>query len=105
MNRGGLSPIQPAAFTPSVYQYAAPVPKVDVFSDTGPRRRQATGPHRETPLLETARHIPIDQLGMCDDCGFSPFCDDTTTTRDTAFAKIRARGAGTSLAEDILGGG
>ena len=43
-------------------------------------------------VLEAAEYIPIEQLGTCDDCGFSPFCDDTTTTRDTAFAKIqRAR--------------
>jgi 5-methyltetrahydropteroyltriglutamate--homocysteine methyltransferase len=54
--------------------------------------------------LEAARHIPVEQLGTTDDCGFSPFCDDTSTTRDTAFAKIRARVAGTALASEILGG-
>ena len=32
-----------------------------------------------------------DQLGTTDDCGFSPFGDDTSTSRDIAFAKIRAR--------------
>ena len=31
--------------------------------------------------------------------------DDTSTTRETAFAKIRARLAGTALAAEILGGG
>jgi 5-methyltetrahydropteroyltriglutamate--homocysteine methyltransferase len=36
---------------------------------------------------------------------FSPICDDTTTSRETAFAKIRARVAGTALASEILGGG
>lgn len=56
-------------------------------------------------VLEAAEYIPVEQLGTCDDCGFSPFCDDTTTTRDTAFAKIRARVAGTALAAEILGGG
>jgi 5-methyltetrahydropteroyltriglutamate--homocysteine methyltransferase len=55
-------------------------------------------------VLEAARYIPVEQLGTTDDCGFSPFCDDTSTTRDTAFAKIRARVQGTALAAEILGG-
>jgi 5-methyltetrahydropteroyltriglutamate--homocysteine methyltransferase len=68
-------------------------------------------PRVETPeevrdrVLEAAAYIPAGQLGTCDDCGFSPFCDDTTTSRDTAFAKIQARVAGTALAAAILGGG
>lgn len=67
-------------------------------------------PRIETPeevrdrVLQAARHIPIDQLGTTDDCGFSPFCDDTSTTRETAFAKIRSRVLGTELAWKILGG-
>ena len=36
--------------------------------------------------------------GTTDDCGFAPFGDDTSTSRDTAFEKIRARVAGTELA-------
>ena len=66
-------------------------------------------PHIETPeevrdrVLEAAQYIPIGQLGTTDDCGFSPFCDDMSTTRDTAFAKIRARVAGTALAAEALG--
>jgi 5-methyltetrahydropteroyltriglutamate--homocysteine methyltransferase len=56
-------------------------------------------------ILEAARYIPVGQLGSTDDCGFSPFSDDTSTTRDTAFAKIRARVAGTALASAILGVG
>ncbi len=66
-------------------------------------------PHVETPeqvrdrVLEAARYIPVDQLGTTDDCGFSPFSDDTSTTRDTAFAKIHARVLGTKLASDELG--
>jgi len=55
-------------------------------------------------ILEAAKYIPIDQLGTTDDCGFAPFCDDTSTTRDTAFAKIRARVLGTALATNLLGG-
>ena len=54
-------------------------------------------------VLEAAGHIPVAQLGTTDDCGFAPFSDDTSTSRDTAFAKIRARVAGTALAAEILG--
>jgi 5-methyltetrahydropteroyltriglutamate--homocysteine methyltransferase len=54
-------------------------------------------------VLEAAEYIPVDQLGTTDDCGFSPFSDDTSTTRDTAFAKIRARVEGTRLAEKLIG--
>jgi 5-methyltetrahydropteroyltriglutamate--homocysteine methyltransferase len=54
-------------------------------------------------ILEAAKYIPIEQLGTTDDCGFSPFSDDTSTSRDTAFAKIRARVLGTALAEKIIG--
>ena len=53
-------------------------------------------------VLEAAAYIPVGQLGTTDDCGFSPFCDDRSTTRDTAFAKIKARVDGTRLAEAIL---
>ncbi|MEU2712196.1 cobalamin-independent methionine synthase II family protein [Streptomyces sp. NPDC007205] len=49
-------------------------------------------------VLAAARHVPVDRLGTCDDCGFSPFADDTSTSRETAFAKIRARVEGTTLA-------
>jgi 5-methyltetrahydropteroyltriglutamate--homocysteine methyltransferase len=49
-------------------------------------------------VLEAADYIPVAQLGTADDCGFSPFCDDRSTTRETAFAKIRARVEGTARA-------
>jgi 5-methyltetrahydropteroyltriglutamate--homocysteine methyltransferase len=68
-------------------------------------------PHVEGPeevrdrILQAAEYIPLSQLGTTDDCGFSPFCDDTSTSRDTAFEKIRARVLGTRLASEILGGG
>ncbi len=67
-------------------------------------------PHIETPeevrdrVLEASEYIPIEQLGTTDDCGFSPFSDDTSTSRDTAFAKIQARVLGTRLAEKLIGG-
>jgi 5-methyltetrahydropteroyltriglutamate--homocysteine methyltransferase len=53
-------------------------------------------------ILEAADYIPLNQLGTTDDCGFSPFCDDVSTTRETAFAKIRSRVEGTKLAEAQL---
>jgi 5-methyltetrahydropteroyltriglutamate--homocysteine methyltransferase len=53
-------------------------------------------------VLEAAEYIPLAQLGTTDDCGFSPFSDDTSTSRDTAFAKIEARVRGTALAEQRL---
>jgi 5-methyltetrahydropteroyltriglutamate--homocysteine methyltransferase len=54
-------------------------------------------------ILEAAQIIPVQQLGTTDDCGFSPFGDDTSTAREIAFAKIRARVEGTKLAEKVLG--
>ncbi|HTG43191.1 MAG TPA: cobalamin-independent methionine synthase II family protein [Verrucomicrobiae bacterium] len=54
-------------------------------------------------ILEAAEYIPLEQLGTTDDCGFSPFSDDTSTPREVAFAKIRARVDGTKLAEQALG--
>jgi 5-methyltetrahydropteroyltriglutamate--homocysteine methyltransferase len=53
-------------------------------------------------IVEAAKYIPLEQLGTCDDCGFSPFADDTSTARETAFAKIKARIEGTKLAEKKL---
>lgn len=53
--------------------------------------------------IAAARVLPADRIGTTDDCGFSPFADDTSTTRDIAFAKIRARVAGTALAAAELG--
>jgi 5-methyltetrahydropteroyltriglutamate--homocysteine methyltransferase len=54
-------------------------------------------------VLEAAEYIGPDRLGTCDDCGFAPFGDDISTTRETAFAKVRARVAGTQLAAAALG--
>jgi 5-methyltetrahydropteroyltriglutamate--homocysteine methyltransferase len=66
-------------------------------------------PRVETPeqvrdrTLEAAEYIAPERLGTCDDCGFAPFGDDTSTSRDTAFDKIRARVMGTALAAEALG--
>lgn len=54
-------------------------------------------------VLEAASYIPVQRLGTCDDCGFSPFADDTSTSRSVAFAKIEARVSGTRLAAEKLG--
>ncbi len=65
-------------------------------------------PTVETPeqvrdrILEAAEYIRPTQLGTTDDCGFSPFADDVSTSRDTAFEKIRARVIGTQLAARAL---
>jgi 5-methyltetrahydropteroyltriglutamate--homocysteine methyltransferase len=66
-------------------------------------------PRVETPeevrdrVLEAAEYIPLAQLGTTDDCGFSPFGDDTSTAREIAFEKIHARVRGTELASQELG--
>jgi len=66
-------------------------------------------PKVETPqevrdrVLEASEFIPLELLGTTDDCGFSPFGDDISTARETAFAKIRSRIEGTLLAGDQLG--
>ena len=66
-------------------------------------------PAVETPeqvrdrVLTAARHLPVDRLGSTDDCGFSPFADDVSTSRNIAFAKIAARIQGTALAAEQLG--
>jgi 5-methyltetrahydropteroyltriglutamate--homocysteine methyltransferase len=53
-------------------------------------------------VLEAAEFVPIHQLGTTDDCGFSPFADDVSTSRDLSFQKIRARVSGTALASRRL---
>jgi methionine synthase II (cobalamin-independent) len=65
-------------------------------------------PRVETPeevcdrVLLAAEYVPLAALGTTDDCGFAPFADDASTSRDVAFAKIRARVAGTQLAAQRL---
>ncbi len=67
-----------------------------------------TEPRVETPeevrdlILKAAEYIPVVQLGTTDDCGFSPFSDDLSTSRQAAFDMIRARLQGTRLAAKEL---
>ncbi|MFN2443583.1 MAG: cobalamin-independent methionine synthase II family protein [Thermoanaerobaculia bacterium] len=74
---------------------------VGVISPIDPRIE--TAEEVRDRVLEAARFIPVDRLGTTDDCGFSPFSDDTSTSRETAFAKIRARVEGTAMASEQLG--
>ena len=54
-------------------------------------------------VMAAAKVIPIESLGTTDDCGFSPFADDTSTSRETAFAKVKNRVEGTAMAAAVLG--
>lgn len=66
-------------------------------------------PNVETPetvrdrVLEAVKFIPLDSLGTTDDCGFAPFADDNSTSRETAFSKIKSRVEGTAMAAHVLG--
>lgn len=73
-------------------------------------------PKIETPeeiceqLIAASKHIPVDQLGATDDCGFSPFSTDVKpkhgspdVARDVAFKKIANRIKGVKLASEKLG--
>lgn len=53
-------------------------------------------------VRQAAEYIPVEHLGTTDDCGFAPFADDVSTSRETAFAKIRARVQGTEMASREL---
>ena len=88
----------------TIQQYVKPAQRVFVGVVAPIDPRVETPEEVQNRTLEAARYIPRAQLGTTDDCGFSPFCDDTSTSRDTAFAKIRARVLGTALAAACLGG-
>ncbi|KAK5996083.1 Methionine synthase-like protein [Cladobotryum mycophilum] len=73
-------------------------------------------PKVETPeeiadqLILASKHIPTDQLGATDDCGFSPFSIDVKPkhgspdfARDVAFQKIGNRVKGARIASEKLG--
>ena len=74
---------------------------VGVIDPLDPRVETAEEVRDRVP--EAARFIDPSHLGTTDDCGFSPFGDDTSTSRDTAFAKIKARIDGTAMASRELG--
>ena len=66
-------------------------------------RRLETPAEVRDRVLEAAEFIPVEALGTTGDCGFSPFADDTSTSREIAFAKIRSRVEGTQWASTVLG--
>jgi 5-methyltetrahydropteroyltriglutamate--homocysteine methyltransferase len=71
---------------------------------TDPINRRVESPEEvRNRVIEAAKIIPVSSLGTTDDCGFSPFADDTSTSRETAFAKIRSRVEGTAMAGKVLG--
>ena len=65
-------------------------------------RRDAGGGRATACSRRPGSSIPTTS-GTTDDCGFSPFGDDVSTSRDTAFAKIAARVEGTRIASERLG--
>jgi 5-methyltetrahydropteroyltriglutamate--homocysteine methyltransferase len=86
-----------------IKQHAKPNQKifVGVIDPIDPRIE--TAEEVRDRVLEAAEYIPKNQLGTTDDCGFAPFADDTSTARETAFEKIKARVEGTALAAKKLG--
>jgi 5-methyltetrahydropteroyltriglutamate--homocysteine methyltransferase len=86
----------------SIQQHMKPDQMIFVGVTAPINPRIETAEEIRDQVLEAARYIPVAQLGTTDDCGFSPFSDDTSTTRDAAFAKIGARVRGTALAGKTL---
>ncbi|PSQ70061.1 MAG: 5-methyltetrahydropteroyltriglutamate--homocysteine methyltransferase, partial [Bacteroidetes bacterium QH_2_64_26] len=70
--------------------------------DVNNPRMESAEEVRDT-VLQAAEHLPVDQLGTTDDCGFSPFGDDRSTARRMALRKIAARVEGTEMASEALG--
>jgi 5-methyltetrahydropteroyltriglutamate--homocysteine methyltransferase len=71
---------------------------------TDPLNRRVESPEDvRNRVIEAAEFIPVSSLGTTDDCGFSPFADDTSTSRETAFAKVKSRIEGTAMAAKVLG--
>ncbi|UJF25120.1 hypothetical protein L0B52_02955 [Suttonella sp. R2A3] len=60
-------------------------------------------PTRIAERIVLASDILGQVPGVSECCGYSPFCNDLTTTREWAFEKIRARVAGAQLAAKKLG--
>ena len=84
-------------------QYAGPDRRIFVGVIDPIDPRVETAEEVRDRVLEAARFIDPRYLGTTDDCGFSPFGDDTSTSRDIAFAKIQARITGTAMASAVLG--
>ena len=85
-----------------IRQYARPGQRIFVGVTNPSDPRVETPEQVRERVLQAARFIAPGQLGTTDDCGFAPFCDDKRVSRETAFAKIRARVEGTRLAAAML---
>ena len=59
-------------------------------------------PKRIAERIELATGILGFTPGVSECCGYSPFCNDLTTTREWALEKIRARTEGAKLAASKL---
>lgn len=53
-------------------------------------------------VVEAAQYTPTESLGTTDDCGFSPFADDTSTLPEIALAKVKNRVERTAMLVRIL---
>ncbi len=92
----------PEAVLQSIASNARPGQKIFVGVTDPIDPRVETAEEVRDRVLLAAKFIPLEALGTTDDCGFSPFADDSSTARETAFEKIRARVEGTALAEREL---
>ncbi|SDX62629.1 5-methyltetrahydropteroyltriglutamate--homocysteine methyltransferase [Amycolatopsis xylanica] len=86
----------------TIAEYSQPEQRIFVGVTNPIDPRVETAEEVRDRVLQAAEYISPDRLGTCDDCGFSPFADDTSTSRDIAFAKIQARVDGTRLAAESL---
>jgi 5-methyltetrahydropteroyltriglutamate--homocysteine methyltransferase len=86
-----------------IREHARPFQKIFVGVTDPITSRVETPEEVADRVIEAAQFIEADRLGTTDDCGFSPFADDVSTARETAFAKIAARVKGTALAAERLG--
>lgn len=70
---------------------------------TDPRdQRVETAEEVHERVVKAAKYIPLTQLGTTDDCGFSPYDDSQSLSREKCYEKIRARIEGTKRAEELL---
>ena len=76
---------------------------VGVISPVNPRIEIAE--EVRDSILEAAMYILIEQLDTTNDCGFYPFCNDTSTSHDIDFAKIEIRIRGPLLTSEIIAEG
>jgi methionine synthase II (cobalamin-independent) len=87
------------------------VPQTAYIGVINPQNPRVESPQEVADqLIRAANHIPREQLGSTDDCGFSPFSIDEKPNhgspdhaREIAFQKIRNRVEGTRLAAEKLG--